>query len=244
MASDRDIVRPVTERYRYCTVRPLYGLVFITPMLIAFQVGTAYYYGTGLLATHHLRRVLEYFGASAAFLPAVLVATTLFVQHLTRKDPWKLRGEVFAGMLGESVLWMCPLGVMMGLAGRLQAGEAGNGFLNGVLQAFGAGIYEEFLFRLLLIGLVLVVFVDVFRLKKDAVLIGAIVLAGLAFSMYHLSGEEISQFPHLPWPEVIFRAAAGIYLGALFILRGFGITVGAHAFYNIYAIIASQPLNA
>jgi len=238
----RNAAKPDPESYRYCTVRPLYSLVFILPMLLAFQVGAAYYFGGNLLATHHLKRVLEYFGATAALLPAVLVATVLLIQHLLRKDPWQLRPEVFAGMLGESILWMCPLAVMMGLAGRLQAGGAsGNlAMLDGVLQAFGAGIYEEFIFRLTLISLVLLVLVDLLHLPKEPMAVLAVLLAGAAFSLYHLTTEEIRAFPNLPWPEVVFRAAAGAYLGALYVCRGFGITVGAHALYNVYALVAGH----
>jgi len=208
-------------------------------MLVAFQIGTAFY-GTDLLATHHLRTVLAYFGITAAVLPAVLVVLVLFVQHLLAKEPWQLRPEVFAGMAGESILWMGPLAVMMGLAGRLQAGGGVNKaeqVLRGVLQAFGAGIYEEFIFRLMLISLIVLVFVDIMALNKEAVVIAAVVLTAVAFSLYHLSGEQISHFPTLPWAKVIFRAAAGLYLGGLFLCRGFGIAVGAHACYNIYVQI-------
>jgi hypothetical protein len=37
--------------------------------------------------------------------------------------------------------------------------------------------------------------------------------------------------------EFGFRTVAGIYFAALFAIRGFGITAGVHAFYDIIATI-------
>jgi len=229
--------RPSGDTYRYQTLRPLNNLVFILPMLGAFQVG-AFFYGTNLLATHHLRAVLEYFGATAPVLPGALVASALLVQHLIRRDSWRLQPKVLAGMLGESIVWMAPLIVMIGLLGRMQAGlhtEPAD-LLQETLQAFGAGIYEEFIFRLVFISLVLLISVDIFGLKREPVTVAAVLLAAVAFSLYHLSPAQLEGTCPIAWTETVFRAVAGIYLGTLYVFRGFGITVGAHSLYNIYAI--------
>jgi len=37
------------------------------------------------------------------------------------------------------------------------------------------------------------------------------------------------------WTEFGFRTMAGIYFAVLFAIRGFGITAGTHAFYDIIA---------
>ena len=227
------------DTYRFHTLRPLNNLVFILPMLVAFQAGT-FFYGTNLLATHHLRTFLEYFGATAPILPGVLVALVLLFQHLVRRDSWQLEPKVLAGMLGESIIWMVPLIVMISLVGRMQAtgSDQPANVLQQILQAFGAGIYEEFIFRLVLISLVLLIFVDIFGLKREALTVVGVILAAGAFSLYHLSGEQLAGASSIAWPPAIFRAIAGTYLGTLYVFRGFGIAVGAHALYNIYAIAA------
>lgn len=214
-------------------------------MLLAFQTGSAVY-GTSLLAPRHMQGVLQYFGATAAYLPAVVIILVLLVQHMLHKDPWQLQPKVLAGMFGESVIWMIPLIVMIHLTGRLQAPVAGTypaaeRFLQEILQAFGAGIYEEFIFRLGFVSLVLLIFVDVFGLKKEAFTIIAVIVGEIAFSLYHLPLDELPSLSPAVWPSVIFRAVAGIYLGILFVYRGFGVAVGAHAFYNIYALVAKLP---
>ena len=40
------------------------------------------YYGSTLLAPQHLERVLRYFGATTAYLPALLIVAVLILQHL------------------------------------------------------------------------------------------------------------------------------------------------------------------
>jgi hypothetical protein len=40
--------------------------------------------------------------------------------------------------------------------------------------------------------------------------------------------------------EFGFRAVAGVYFAVLFAIRGFGITAGTHAFYDIIATIINS----
>lgn len=223
-------------------------------MLLFFQVGTAVY-GTSLLAPRHLHNLLKYFGATAAYLPAVMIILVLLAQHVFQKRPkapWKIQPKVLAGMFGESILWMIPLIGLTHLTGRLAAQQASpppaegflshesQEFLRQLLLAVGAGIYEEFLFRLIFISLMVLVFVDIFRLRKDLLAVLAVIAGAVAFSLYHLAADQLVSMSTFPWPKFLFRAVAGIYLGMVFVYRGFGITVGAHAFYNIY-VLASQP---
>jgi len=236
----KDDAKPVNcDSYRFHTRRPLNNLVFILPMLAAYHLG-AIIYGTNLLAPHHLKGALEYFGATASFLPASVVILVLLVQHFARRDEWKLQSQALAGMLVESVAWMIPLIAMGLLMGRLQAATEVRPDVIGhdILEAFGAGIYEEFLFRLMFISLSLLIFVDIFSLREDVITIAAIILGALVFSLYHLSADQLSHGSQLPWAKIVSRTLAGIYLGTLFVHRGFGIAVGTHAFYNIYTVVA------
>ena len=239
---------PRRDTYRRHTLCPLNSLVFIAPMLLLFQVGAAIY-GTSLLAPQDLHKLLKYFGATAAYLPAVTIVLVLLLQHVFHKDPWRIQPKVLAGMFGESILWMIPLIALIHLSGRLMAhqaasGPAGERLAEGLFQqiilAVGAGIYEEFLFRLVFISMTLLIFVDIFGLKKDLFAMLAVFVGAVVFSLYHLSAEQLTSLSTFPWVEFIFRGVAGVYLGGLFIFRGFGVAVGAHAFYNLY-VVFSQP---
>lgn len=241
MPSANQAEKPIrSDAYRLQTLRPLNCMVFILPMLLIFQLGAAIY-GTNLLAPRDLHKLLKYFGASAVYLPGLFVVIVLLAQHLLHKDPWELHPRVFAGMFGESIIWMIPLVVMAQLSQRLVPHQAMaadpsiQDWLQKVMLAFGAGVYEEFLFRLVFISIVMLIFVDLMMIKqKDIVAVAGVIFGAVAFSLYHFSAAQM-HWAGFPWGNFIFRWLAGVYLGGLYVFRGYGIAVGAHAFYNIYA---------
>jgi hypothetical protein len=98
----------------------------------------------------------------------------------------------------------------------------------------GAGIDEELLFRLGLIGLLGVVFEDLMKLGRTRSLVLAIGLSAIAFMLYHpLRDGSGAVHP----ARVVFYLGAGVYFGVVFAMRGFGIAVGAHAFYDVLAVL-------
>jgi hypothetical protein len=48
---------------------------------------------------------------------------------------------------------------------------------------------------------------------------------------------QIYQAGQFSWTQFGFRTIAGVYFAILFAIRGFGITAGTHAFYDIIATI-------
>lgn len=239
------------DSYLRCTHRPLTCLAFLAPLLVLFQVG-AFYYRSHLLAPKHLARALEYFGATAVYLPALLVAAVLLLQHLLRRERWQVRPKVLAGMLAEAILWAIPLiafNYVAALPHNAHLARAPGELsslshyltnlspeLQTVYWAVAAGIYEEFIFRLVLISVVMLIFVDVFGLRRDAVAIAAVIAAAALFSLYHFLEQITGQGP-FPWGIFLFRMTAGVYLGTLFVFRGFAIAVGTHIAYNVYVYL-------
>ena len=113
-----------------------------------------------------------------------------------------------------------------------------NPLLVNIVTGIGAGIYEEFVFRLILICLLMLLLQDFLNISWQGSIFLSISIAALLFSAHHhiffvdgrfQTGEpfSISKF--------IFRTLAGVYFAVLFAIRGFGITAGTHAFYNIIA---------
>ncbi len=231
------------EQYRHQTHRPLHCLVYILPLLVFFHVGTAFY-GSDLLAPRHIGKILSYFGATVAYLPAALIVVVLLLQHVVQRDRFAVRPAVLAGMLAESVLWTLPLIATAYIAGRPWAQQAtapaaapaaSRPILQQAVLAVGAGVYEEFVFRLVLISLMLLLLVDVFELRRDLVTVIVVVLTAGCFGLYHFSAADLTA-AGFPWHDLVFFALAGVYLGGLYVFRGFGIAVGAHAIYNLYSM--------
>jgi len=107
------------------------------------------------------------------------------------------------------------------------------------VSGIGAGIYEELVFRLILICILMLLFQDVLRLPYKNSIVIAVVISAALFSAHHhvdfVSGQPNEADPFNP-TKFVFRTIAGVYFAALFAIRGFGITAGTHAFHNILSI--------
>ena len=108
-----------------------------------------------------------------------------------------------------------------------------------IVTGIGAGIYEELVFRLILICILMFLFQDIIRMTHvNSIVLAVLISAGL-FSAHHhidfLSGQMSTVDP-FDLTRFAFRTIAGVYFAILFAFRGFGITAGTHAFYNIIAV--------
>jgi membrane protease YdiL (CAAX protease family) len=112
--------------------------------------------------------------------------------------------------------------------------------LANIVTGIGAGIYEELLFRLILICILMMLLQDIARLEHKNSIILAVLISAALFSAHHhivfVNGQFTLSAP-FSWTEFSFRTIAGIYFAALFAIRGFGITAGTHTFYDIIATL-------
>jgi Type II CAAX prenyl endopeptidase Rce1-like len=237
-----DLFEPRRNSYRWQTHRPLNCLAIALPLLVVYHVGSAFS-ETTLFVSRDLRRMLGVFGQAGWYLPPVLVIVAVLLQHIARRDPWRIRPGVVAGMLLESLAWTLPLLAANYLCQLLldsSAILAASSQWPRLLVAIGAGVYEEFIFRFLLLGTVIWIFASGFSLKREFVVLAALAFSAATFSLYHFSFSPDSAGPAFTWGMFIFRAVAGLALGLVYVGRGFGIAVGAHTFWNLYVVIASS----
>ena len=106
--------------------------------------------------------------------------------------------------------------------------------LASLTACLGAGVYEELLFRLLMVPLLIGV-LRLLRLRPTASMVGAVLLSSLVFAAAHHIppyGETFS------WFYFSFRVLAGIFFAVLFVYRGFGIAAGTHAGYDLLVGLA------
>ncbi|MHC4432288.1 MAG: CPBP family intramembrane glutamic endopeptidase [Planctomycetota bacterium] len=180
--------------------------------------------------------------AECILLAVPLIVLTLCLSSWTAPQADEGRLEN-AAMETQSVLPSGGFAVAYGGPPQLAANGETNG-LGGSLWAnivtgIGAGIYEELVFRLILICILMLLFQDILRLPYRNSIVLAVVISAALFSAHHhidfRSGQPNDADP-FNLTEFVFRTIAGVYFAALFAVRGFGITAGTHAFYNIIAV--------
>ncbi len=109
-----------------------------------------------------------------------------------------------------------------------------------IVTGIGAGIYEELIFRLILICVLMLLFEDVAGVSRKNSIILSVLASAALFSAHHhivFVNGQLAPGALFNWTEFGFRTIAGVYFAVLFAIRGFGITAGTHAFYDIIATV-------
>jgi hypothetical protein len=225
--------------------RPLSCLLFLAPLIAIYEAGVLMLADSepdqlrnG--ADYWMRSLLSVAGLSQILLLPILVIAVLLTWHLMRRHSWHVRLETQVGMLAESVA-LAVLLIGVGqlhhlLFLQLQSPHAQemlqmqiSGKVTQAVSFIGAGVYEEVMFRLLLVPLAFWVF-RLFEFPSRWAAVMAAISTSFVFALAHHIGPTADAFNLFTFS---FRAAAGMFFAAVFFLRGFGITVGCHAAYDL-----------
>ncbi len=232
--------------------QPLASLVFIAPLLVTYEVGVLTLGPNAVRngADVWLRALLELLDFGQYFLLPLLVIGILLGWHHTTHAPWRVPRRVFPGMIAECALLALCLRVISDLEAFGLRAVAGSGAapvaatassaagrLAGFIGFLGAGVYEELLFRLILLSSVLWA-IRRSGVAPHAAAIAAVLGTSAIFAAAHYVGpygEPILLGEFAFWHALVFRFLAGVMFSVLFVLRGFGIAAGTHAGYDILA---------
>lgn len=230
--------------------RPLISLVFISPLLVVYEIGIL---ALGPAAVRNgadvwLRQLLELMDFGQYFLLPALTVCILLAWHHATREPWRIRGEVLSGMVVESVLLAICLRLILQLQGGLfdiviatvaplakSVPLSISQTLGGLVGFLGAGVYEELLFRLILLSAM------AWGMRRSGLTWGrsrviAVILTSLIFAVAHYIGaygDPVDLFAAAFWFGFLFRFLAGVFFSILFVYRGFGIAAGTHGAYDI-----------
>jgi hypothetical protein len=110
----------------------------------------------------------------------------------------------------------------------------GMGWGTQLMVSLGAGIYEELLFRVILVSALAFLAERAFKLRVIPAGIFAVVVGAFIFSAFHYIGPygdplELGSF--------VFRMIGGVVFSAMYLLRGFGITAWTHALYDVMLLL-------
>lgn len=231
------------QSYARLAMRPLHVLVFLLPLMLLYEIGSIRYLsdpGHGVMETIGARGILggffDLFGVASLHLPPILLAAVLLVWHTLEGDSWRVRPGVLLGMALESCIWMLPVLVFSHLIGTRMAGMAvspeiaEHSWQAKLTLSVGAGIYEELLFRMILVAIVHTALVDLLKMGDGVGYVLAAGVSAVVFALYHdVARHDV--------PKFLFLSVAGGYFAALYIMRGFGIVVFTHALYDVVVLI-------
>ncbi|MEE8170826.1 MAG: CPBP family intramembrane glutamic endopeptidase, partial [Phycisphaerae bacterium] len=209
---------PRHASYWEFTRRPLQCAAFLTPLIVAYEAAAAWSFdaltaagGSDLAAPQLLNALFQLLGASGYFLPGFALVSILFAWHVAARQPWRVQWRGLPVMAAESMLWALPLLLMSDLI-RLTATTAASvepSLLREVVLGLGAGIYEELLFRLCLMSLIMYLVVDVARGRAFWGAAAAVVVSSLLFAAHHYPPIGTDVFERV---DFAFRFLAGGYL--------------------------------
>jgi hypothetical protein len=175
-------------------------------------------------------------GASGGLVLALLVVGGgLAAYLLDRGRDIPLRSRYFAGLIGESAAYavVVAIGVSSAVGVLFAAIPPPEGALwTQLALSVGAGLYEELVFRVLLVGGLVLLFRALMEGPTQAYVLAALLGAAL-FSGAHYVGPLGDPFA---LPSFTFRFLFGLALNALFLGRGFGVAAWTHALYDVMVV--------
>jgi hypothetical protein len=226
-----------------------HSLLFALPLLLLYELleavapvraaGGVVRNGADVLITGLFSSLLGPRGPLVFMALVIGIALWLIIRDRTGG---RVSVSTLAAMFGESLLLALVFGLVVGtataqLVGPLRALAAGGGLDGGPLArltlSLGAGLYEELLFRVVIVALLSngLKLLGLGRIPAGTI---AVIIGALLFSAFHYIGPLGEP---LRLESFVFRALAGLAFSALYLTRGFGITAWTHALYDVAVLL-------
>ena len=216
---------------------PLYSFIITLPIFLTYELGIFWmrniefnYIQNGadvLIEQAILRLGFDVIYVSSIIFLFVLLIIIYYQKH--HFNSLSISRPYLGAMFLESIVYAIILFFLMGNLYLMDVST--NDLYCNIILSLGAGIYEELIFRVLLIYVFYQSIKFLFRLSKFSTNFYAVILSAILFSSFHFIGAE-----SFNQEAFAVRFIAGIFLAFLYVQRGFGITAITHSFYDIFVI--------
>ena len=219
-----------------------YSAVAALPLLVIYEIlivlSQSRYWGIRNAADVWIRTFLMAFDLQAQHITFVLIGISLALIPIakSRARGIKLKANYFALMFAECLAFSLVLGVVLQSIlrlGGLSSGGPGSGLMQNLALSVGAGLFEEIIFRVILLNLIFLLLSPLFK-KKVVAAVFSVLLASFLFSLSHYVGTMADTWQLYSF---MFRWGAGLLFTVLYFIRGFAITAYTHAFYDIWVLV-------
>lgn len=216
---------------------PLYSFIITLPIFLIYELGIFWmrniefnYIQNG--ADVLIEQIILKLGFDVIYVSSIIFLFILLIIIYYQKrhfNSLSISRSYLGVMFLESMVYASILFFLMGNLYLMDVST--NDIYCNMILSLGAGIYEELIFRVLLIYISYQSIKFLFRLGKFSANFYAVILSAILFSLFHfIGGESINQ------EAFAVRFIAGIFLASLYVQRGFGITAITHSFYDIFVI--------
>lgn len=222
---------------------PLDTAVFVFPLFLIYQVGIVSGVRNGAdVVTTLLMKFFEYDLGKYLLLFAVLLLGYVGLLVLLRRSgrfhprsflPLLVESGIYAVCMGSIILFVLR-NVLWFVPGLALDSVPDRGPLEILVISAGAGLHEEFLFRVGLMGGL--AFLLEQRMRRRAAWTLALVVSSLVFSGVHHLGPLGESFSSVAFA---YRTLAGACFGVIYVLRGFAVAAWTHCLYDLYVLTLS-----
>jgi len=247
-----------TRRYLRATRSATYGVLAGLPLFLLYELfvvlvneGRTEHVRVG--ADVWIKNMMATIGQPGLLGTAVLLfAIGVYVAFRERRRQIPIRASWFGLLVAESLCYAVVLAVLVstvvGAVFGLDVGAAISaqdvaaqvtppGRITMLVLSIGAGLYEELVFRVALVGGLFLVLRRFVNGSRKAYLVAALVGAFI-FSLVHYVGPYGDPFL---MSSFTFRFLFGLALNALFLVRGFGVAAWTHALYDVMVVAQMPP---
>jgi membrane protease YdiL (CAAX protease family) len=228
---------------------PLTSLLLVFPLFLAYQIGVllmpSTYNGADLITSEMLRLLHGHADTYLIInlgLAAALVVLMLVLRRQNSFDP-----RLFVPVLLESAVYALTMGSLicfvmvdllhvdpkMWIGHACATGPEQAGPMAKLILSLGAGVHEELVFRLLMVGGGTWLFTRVIGVNRWVSIVVAMLASSVLFSLaHHIIGGEPFRVG-----AFVYRVLCGLVFATIFQTRGFAVAVYSHALYDIYVLI-------
>ena len=231
----------MTDYFRHSSTT-YYSLIASLPLLIGYEILVTItqspFWGIRNAADVWIRTFMMAFDIRPQYIFFVMILCVIGIIPVIKikGSAPPLKGSIFLFMFLEALAYSMVLGIVLHFMVRVvllaSGGLSGNALQN-IALSLGAGLFEEFFFRVLLLN---ILYWALRFILRTPLLTGvvSILIASLLFSLSHYIGNMADTFQ---WYSFIFRWLAGLLFTLLYFFRGFAITAYTHALYDIQVLL-------
>ncbi len=238
--------------YHRITRSASYGFLMALPLLVLYEVlillvNQGQVMQVRISAEVWMKQLLPALGTTGwHVLAAVVLLAGVGIFYLDRRKKLPIRPRYFGWMVAESALYALFLALLISsVVGMIFAAAApsdvpvaalqmaGEGLGARLALSIGAGLYEELLFRVLLVGGLYLALKALFPETTAYAYILAALVGALLFSAVHYVGALGDVFT---LSSFTFRFLFGLALNVVFLVRGFGVAAWTHALYDVMIV--------